>query len=187
MLLVVGVVGLFMFGKAGQRRDKPTTAEDAGGPKGMTLIGEDFDYTFTDGARPVFHIKGESIKADREGTIYLDRVGVTLWDRQGRIFHLESRKASFNRESNEGQLQGNVVVRGPNELELRTARLNLQQKGDVVISDDAGRDPLWRQVRRARRPDEHRHPRRGVHAAGRGPHRQRPRRAAAGRRSTRSG
>ena len=101
----------------------------------MTLIGEDFDYTFTDGARPVFHIKGDSIKADREGTIYLDRVGVTLWDRQGRIFHLESRKASFNRESNEGQLQGNVVVRGPNELELRTARLNLQQKGDVVMSE----------------------------------------------------
>lgn len=135
VLLVVGVVGLFMFGKAGQRRDKPATAEETGGSKGMTLIGEDFDYTFTDGSRPVFHIKGESIKADREGTIYLDRVGVTLWDRQGRIFHLESRKASFNRESNEGQLQGNVVVRGPNELELRTARLNLQQKGDVVQSE----------------------------------------------------
>jgi LPS export ABC transporter protein LptC/lipopolysaccharide transport protein LptA len=135
VLLVVGVVGLFMFGKAGQRRDKPATAEEAGGSKGMTLIGEDFDYTFTDGSRPVFHIKGESIKADREGTIYLDRVGVTLWDRQGRIFHLESRKASFNRESNEGQLQGNVVVRGPNELELRTARLNLQEKGDVVMSE----------------------------------------------------
>jgi LPS export ABC transporter protein LptC/lipopolysaccharide transport protein LptA len=135
VLLVVGVVGLFMFGKAGQRRDKPATAEETGGSKGMTLIGEDFDYTFTDGARPVFHIKGESIKADREGTIYLDRVGVTLWDRQGRVFHLESRKASFNRESNEGQLQGNVVVRGPNELELRTARLNLQEKGDVVMSE----------------------------------------------------
>jgi LPS export ABC transporter protein LptC/lipopolysaccharide transport protein LptA len=135
VLLVVGVVGLFMFGKAGQRRDKPATAEETGGSKGMTLIGEDFDYTFTDGSRPVFHIKGESIKADREGTIYLDRVGVTLWDRQGRVFHLESRKASFNRESNEGQLQGNVVVRGPNELELRTARLNLQQKGDVVMSE----------------------------------------------------
>jgi lipopolysaccharide transport protein LptA/LPS export ABC transporter protein LptC len=134
VLVVVGIVGLFMFGKAGQRRDQPTR-EDAGGPKGMTLIGEDFDYTFTDGARPVFHIKGESIKADREGTIYLDRVAVTLWDRRGRIFHVESHKASFNRTSNEGQLQGNVVLRGPDELELHTARLNLQQKGDVVVSE----------------------------------------------------
>ncbi|HET9209798.1 MAG TPA: LptA/OstA family protein, partial [Thermoanaerobaculia bacterium] len=74
-------------------------------------------------------------KADREGTIYLDRVAITLWDRQGRIFHMESKKASFNRESNEGQLQGNVVLRGPESLELHTARLNLQQKGDVVVSD----------------------------------------------------
>ena len=137
VLLVLGIAGLFLFGKAGQRREKPARedAEDARGAKGMTLIGEDFDYTFTEGSRPIFHIKGVSIKADREGTIFLDRVAVTLWDRQGRIFHMESRKASFNREANEGQLQGNVVLRGPEELELHTARLNLQQKGDVVVSD----------------------------------------------------
>src|SRR5206468_12670115 len=59
----------------------------------------------------------------------------TLWDRQGRIFHVESKNASFNRESNEGVLQGNVVLRGPNDLELRTAQLNLQDKGDTVTSD----------------------------------------------------
>jgi lipopolysaccharide export system protein LptA len=136
VLVVLGIAGLFMFGKAGQRtQEKPTRADDAGGPKGTTLIGEDFDYTFTDGARPVFHIKGESIKADREGTLFLDRVAVTLWDRQGRIFHVESKNASFNRESNEGQLQGNVVLRGPNDLELRTALLTLQDKGDTVVSD----------------------------------------------------
>ncbi len=137
VLLLAGIAGLFLFGKAGQRREKPARqdAEDARGAKGMTLIGEDFDYTFTQGARPIFHIKGMSIKADREGTIYLDRVAVTLWDRQGRVFHVESRKASFNREANEGQLQGNVVLRGPEQLELHTALLNLQQKGDVVVSD----------------------------------------------------
>jgi lipopolysaccharide transport protein LptA/LPS export ABC transporter protein LptC len=137
VLLLAAIGGLFLFGKAGQRREKPERQdeEEARGAKGMTLIGEDFDYTFTEGARPIFHIKGVSIKADREGTIYLDRVAVTLWDRQGRIFHMESRKASFNRESNEGQLQGNVVLRGPQELELHTARLDLQQKGDVVVSD----------------------------------------------------
>jgi lipopolysaccharide transport protein LptA/LPS export ABC transporter protein LptC len=137
VLLLAGIGGLFLFGKAGQRREKPARAEeeDTRASKGMTLIGEDFDYTFTEGARPIFHIKGVSIKADREGTIFLDRVAVTLWDRQGRVFHVESRKASFNRESNEGLLMGNVVLRGPEELELHTARLNLEQKGDVVVSD----------------------------------------------------
>ncbi len=137
VLLVVGIAGLFMFGKAGQRREKPAreNEEDTRGAKGMTLIGEDFDYTFTQGARPLFHIKGLSIKADREGTIFLDRAAVTLWDRQGRVFHVESQKASFNREANEGQLQGNVVLRGPDQLELHTALLSLQQKGDVVVSE----------------------------------------------------
>lgn len=138
VLVVLGIAGLFLFGKAGQKQEKPARSaeeEETRGPKGMTLIGEDFDYTFTEGARPIFHIKGTSIKADREGTIYLDRVAVTLWDKQGRIFHVESRKASFNRESNEGQLQGNVVLRGPEQMELHTARLDLQQKGDVVSSD----------------------------------------------------
>jgi LPS export ABC transporter protein LptC/lipopolysaccharide transport protein LptA len=135
VLVLAGVGGLFLFGRAGQHTEKPTRAEGAGGPKGTTLIGEDFDYTFTDGARPVFHIKGESIKADHEGTLFLDRVAITLWDRQGRIFHVESKNASFNRESNEGLLQGDVVLRGPNELELRTAQLNLQDKGDTVTSD----------------------------------------------------
>ena len=91
VLLVLGIAGLFLFGKAGQRREKPAheNEEDTRAAKGMTLIGEDFDYTFSEGARPIFHIKGVSIKADREGTIFLDRVAVTLWDRQGRVFHVE--------------------------------------------------------------------------------------------------
>jgi lipopolysaccharide transport protein LptA/LPS export ABC transporter protein LptC len=136
VLVLAGIAGLFLFGKAGQRtQEKPTRADGAGGPKGTTLIGEDFDYTFSDGARPVFHIKGESIKADHEGTLFLDRVAITLWDRAGRVFHVESRNASFNRESNEGHLEGNVVLRGPNDLELRTAVLDLQDKGDTVVSN----------------------------------------------------
>jgi lipopolysaccharide transport protein LptA len=62
-------------------------------------------------------------------------VAVTLWDRQRRVFHVESHNASFNRESNEGQLEGDVVLRGPDGLELRTAQLNLRQKGNEVTSD----------------------------------------------------
>ncbi|HEY0512578.1 MAG TPA: LPS export ABC transporter periplasmic protein LptC [Thermoanaerobaculia bacterium] len=135
VLMVLALAGLFLFGRAGMKKEKPEQAKETNATKGMTLIGEDFDYTFTEGARPIFHIKGVSVKADREGTIYLEQVAITLWDRQGRIFHVESRNASFNRESNEGKLQGNVVLRGPDGLELRTALLNLEQKGNEVISE----------------------------------------------------
>ena len=135
VLCVAALVGLFLFGRAGKTRDRQPKEQETADTKGLSLIGEDFDYTFTEGARPIFHIKGSSVKADREGTIYLDRVAMTLWDKQGRIFHMESRNGTFNRESNEGQMQGNVVLRGPDGLELRSAQIELQQKGNQVVSE----------------------------------------------------
>jgi|GEM_PF-1737889 len=139
-VLLIGVGGLFWFGKAGQQRPEKPPAMDpksAEAEKGMTLIGEDFDYTFTEREKPIFRIRGTSVKADRQGIIYLDNVAVTLYDKQGRIFHVESKNASFNRESNEGQLQGEVFLKGPDELELRTEHLDLQDKGNVVSSPSA--------------------------------------------------
>jgi LPS export ABC transporter protein LptC len=138
-VLLIGVGGLFWFGKAGQRPEKPPAMDpkSAQVEKGMSLIGEDFDYTFTEREKPIFRIRGTSVKADRQGVIYLDNVAVTLYDKQGRIFHVESKNASFNRESNEGQLQGEVFLKGPDELELRTDHLDLQDKGNVVSSPSA--------------------------------------------------
>lgn len=135
VLCVLAIAALFLFGRAGLNRDRQPPSKETGDTKGLTLIGEDFDYTFTEGSRPIFHIKGESVKADREGTVYLDRVAVTLWDKQGRLFHVESKNASFNRESNEGQLNGNVVLKGPDGLELHSAQLKLQDKGNEVVSE----------------------------------------------------
>lgn len=131
---VIAVVGLFLFGKAGLNRNPPKEDAQTKAGKNLTLIGEDFDYAFTEGERPIFHIRGKSVKVDKEGTLYLEGVGLTLYDREGRVFHVESKKASFNRESNEGALQGSVVLKGPENLELRTARLDLRQKGERVIS-----------------------------------------------------
>lgn len=138
-VLLLGVGGLFWFGKAGLRREKPPAMDpkSAQAEKGMSLIGEDFDYTFTEREKPIFRIRGTSVKADRQGVIYLDNVAVTLYDKQGRVFHVESKNASFNRESNEGQLQGEVFLKGPDELELRTDHLDLQDKGNVVSSPSA--------------------------------------------------
>src|SRR6185295_14202446 len=137
VVCVLGVAGLFLFGRAGLHREAQPRGGEPKGSKGMTLIGEDFDYTFTEGKRPIFHIRGESVKADKEGTLFLDGVAVTLYDREGQVYHVESRKASFNRDSNEGVLQGEVLLKGPDHLELRTARLDLRQKGDRVISKGA--------------------------------------------------
>lgn len=131
---VVAVAGLFLFGRAG-RPSKPAAIDDADteAGEGVTLIGDDFDYTFTERERPIFRIRGDSVRADREDTLFLDGVGVTFYDENQQAYHVESKEASFNRENNEGRLQGNVLLRGPSNLELRTAQLQIRDNGKLLI------------------------------------------------------
>ncbi len=138
LVVVVGLVGLYLFGRAGRQpvQTMPVAPGAEGGARGedVTLIGEDFDYTYTEGKRPLFRIRGESIRADRFGTIFLDGVGLTLYDDEGRAYEVQSREASFNREQNEGRLRGRVFLRGPNGLELVTPVLQLRDKGRLLVS-----------------------------------------------------
>lgn len=133
-LTVVAVVGLFLFGRAGRQRERPVDEGATKAGQGTTLIGEDFDYTFTEREKPLFRIRGESIRADEKGIVYLDGVGLTIYDQQGRPYHVESRRATFRRDTNEGQLQGDVFLKGPEGLELRTARLDLRRKGRLLVA-----------------------------------------------------
>ncbi len=140
LLLVFGVAalaGLFWFGRAGQEAAKPKSRSGPALPErteNLALIGKDFDYTFTEGERPLFRIRGESIKADRQDTIYLDQVGLTLYDKLGRAFEVESQSASFNRLQNEGRLEGDVRLRGPEGLTLSSPVLLLQDRGKILAS-----------------------------------------------------
>ncbi len=136
VVLVGSLAGLFIFGRIGRdpMRRQPEAGEISKAGEGTALIGEDFDYTFTERERPIFRIRGDSIRADQGGTIFLDGVGLTLYDEVGRAYHVESKQASFNRESNEGRLQGNVVLKGPDGLVLRTAQLHINEKGRVLVS-----------------------------------------------------
>src|SRR6185436_13322683 len=94
VLAVLTVAGLFLFGRAG-RPTKPKAMEtgDTEAGEGVTLIGEDFDYTFTERERPIFRIRGDSIRADREDTLFLDKVGVTFYDETHQPYHVESKEA----------------------------------------------------------------------------------------------
>lgn len=133
VVAVAAVVGLFLFGRAGRKSGQRQSEEATTAAKGVTLIGEDFDYTFTEKERPIFRIKGDSIRADREGTLFLDGVEVTFYDIQGNPYHVESKQASFNRSSNEGLLQGEVVLKGPSQLELRSAQLEISENGHILV------------------------------------------------------
>ena len=79
-VLLVALVGLYLVGRAGRPTPAERPAEDDGTtPRGeITLIGEGFEFTHSEGERPVFRIRGQSLRADRAGTVYLDGVGLTL-------------------------------------------------------------------------------------------------------------
>jgi LPS export ABC transporter protein LptC/lipopolysaccharide transport protein LptA len=133
VFVVLAVVGLFMFGRAGQSPTQgPPDQGDTEAGEGVTLVGEDFDYTFTERERPIFRIRGDSIRADRQDTLFLDKVGVTFYDENRQAYHVESKEASFNRANNEGRLQGNVLLRGPSGLELRTLVLHIRENGKLL-------------------------------------------------------
>lgn len=134
VLVVLAVAGLFLFGRAGKpSNSQPMEPGDTEAGEGVTLIGDDFDYTFTERERPIFRIRGDSIRADREDTLFLDKVGVTFYDENQQAYHVESKEASFNRANNEGLLQGAVLLRGPSNLELRTAQLQIRENGKQLV------------------------------------------------------
>jgi len=136
VLLVAALAGLYWFGRAG--RPRPLTEREGGQvaiPEGeITLVGEGFEFTHTEGARPVFRIRGESVRADRAGTVYLDDVALTLYDEEGVGYEVSSRQASFNRDSRAARLAGDVVLRGPEGSRLETRGVRLEREGELIES-----------------------------------------------------
>src|SRR5262249_46061298 len=68
-------------------------------------------------------------------TVFLDGVGLTIYDREGRPFEVESREATFKRATNEGELRGNVRLAGPGDLQLRTQALNVVEQGHTLVTE----------------------------------------------------
>ncbi|HEX2163794.1 MAG TPA: LptA/OstA family protein, partial [Thermoanaerobaculia bacterium] len=135
-VLVAGAVaGLYLFGRAGRPEPAAVDRSDGLAPEGeITLVGEGFEFTHSEGARRVFKIRGESVRADREGTVFLDGVGLTLYDESGAPYEVASRAASFNRETREARLQGDVVLSGPGPTRIESAGVELRQRGEVLVS-----------------------------------------------------
>lgn len=135
-LLLAAIVGLYLFGRAGQQEIPGGTDTTPGEtPQGeITLVGEDFEFTHSEGEKPIFRIRGRSVRADRSGTVYLEGVGLTLYDGQGAGYEISGTSASFNRETRQADLDGEVELRGPDNASLTTAGLDLAQRGRMLES-----------------------------------------------------
>ncbi|HEX2253577.1 MAG TPA: LPS export ABC transporter periplasmic protein LptC [Thermoanaerobaculia bacterium] len=136
LLVAGGTAALYWFGRSG--RPQPLPAGDSAldrAPEGeITMIGEGFEFTHSEGRRPVFRIRGESVRADRAGMVFLEGVGLTLYTEEGESYEVASRQARFDPESRDAVLSGNVLLRGPDDTALRTGGLRLRDRGQRIDS-----------------------------------------------------
>jgi lipopolysaccharide transport protein LptA len=140
LLAAVGMVlALYLFGAAGAPRPKRARNDTPPFEEGTRLVGKDFDYTFSQGDKAVFRVRGNSVRVDKDDTVYLETVGLTLFDKEGRQFDAESDEASINRTTNEGRLWGDVSIKGPSHLEIYSKELLIQQKGNLLITPGVAR------------------------------------------------
>jgi lipopolysaccharide transport protein LptA len=135
LLAAVGVVGgLYMFGAAGASHPGRARGDAPQFEQGTRMIGKDFDYTFSQGERTIFRVRGDSVRVDKDDTVFLENVGITLFDKDGRQFDAESDHGSINRNTNEGQLWGDVSIKGPSHLEIYSNQLLIQEKGNLLVT-----------------------------------------------------
>jgi len=140
LLAAVGVVvALYLFGAAGAPRPRRARSDAPPFEEGTRLVGKDFDYTFSQGDKAVFRVRGNSVRVDKDDTVYLETVGLTLFDKEGRQFDAESDEASLNRTTNEGRLWGDVSIKGPSKLEIYSKELLIKEKGNLLITPGVAR------------------------------------------------
>jgi lipopolysaccharide transport protein LptA len=140
LIAAVGVVvALYLFGAAGAPRPRRARSDAPGFEEGTRMVGKDFDYTFSQADKAVFRVRGNSIRVDKDDTVFLESVGLTLFDKEGRRFDAESDQASINRTTNEGRLWGDVSIKGPSQLEIYSKELLIQEKGNLLVTPGVAR------------------------------------------------
>lgn len=127
VLTVGGVLGLYLFGRAGQTREVTRTepTDPAASGKDAKVVGKGFDYTVTHGDLPSFRIRGERIRSDQNDNVELEQVGLTLFRDNKAVYELFGESASYNRETRAAMITGLVRVTAANGLELHAQRLDL--------------------------------------------------------------
>ncbi len=127
--VLAALVGLYLFGRAGREGGRPIAAPEEAGGEGFTLQGEGFDYTVSQGDQPLFRIRGDRIRSDREQNVELEGVQITYFRADGSSYVLSGRSALYNRETNEARLEGGVRMASAKGLELETTGLTLTNGG----------------------------------------------------------
>lgn len=137
MALFLGaVVAVFIDNRLSDEGD--TDADLGGGLDSnladLMIIGKGFDYEVTDGDQRLFHIRADRLLADRDNVVTLEGIVVTVERASGEIYELAAEKGGYRSEQNTAEVEGNVVLTGPDGVEIRGQKFELLSGGKVVKS-----------------------------------------------------
>lgn len=136
ILAVLGVgllLAAYRFGSAGQRQDAPAAARAQTDDSTVTA-GQGFDYAQTSEGRRVFRIRAERSRQDRDDMAFLEEVFLEIYRDDGETYTVTSRRARVNQRNWDARLEGDVVIQGWQNLELKARAVELQNGGQVLTS-----------------------------------------------------
>ncbi len=141
LLLLLGLLGVATLGvMLGAYRfakpEDPTSRRPRQNLADANTIesGEGLDHTQTSEGHPVFRIRAEKSRQQRDNTAYLEGVLLDIFRPDGGVYAIRSDTAVFNQPAGKAKLAGNVVLKGWGDLEVLTRDLELEQNGQLLTS-----------------------------------------------------
>jgi lipopolysaccharide export system protein LptA len=140
-LALLGAVGAIAIGVAalywsGRNRLAGTTNEpiQAEAEKGR-VVSSGFDYTASEGDRPLFRIRGGQVRMEGSEKVELDDVGLTLYRSDGEVYELRGDRATYDRTAQAARIVGSTRLVGPRGMVIETEALDLQPGGRRLRSE----------------------------------------------------
>lgn len=151
ILLIVGFLSIaslgvmlaaYQFGRtdrADQRAEEPSTLDvDTNTNEQTVTAGQGFDYVQWSQGSKVFRIRAERSQQDRDETATLESVTLDVFrTEEDQVYTVTSNDARVNQNTWTAQLEGDVVIRGWDDLVLRARAIDLKQGGQVLESRGA--------------------------------------------------
>ncbi len=139
ILSIASIAGLLYFGRSGS--GAPGAATTAGQPtldEETVLSSQDLGYEVYAGDRLAFRIQAKESRADRDGNSYLEDVDIETF-RGDTSYRIRGHKARYNPETNQALIEGEVLVKGPDNVTIETDWLDLRDRGNLLVASKGTR------------------------------------------------
>jgi len=135
---VLLVFALYRFGRAGlpgSDEFDEAQAADRRGEDTSVMAGEGFDYFITQGEKTLARIRAQRVLSENDSEVTLEAIDpIEVYREDGDVYKVSSDTGTYNFDTQGTTLTGNVLLEGPQGMELRTDGLSMGRSGNSVTS-----------------------------------------------------